>query len=67
MIVTIAENGCDDPDHHMETPIFFLMTVVMIRMAKIMEIVLSRRSWRLSDDQVTIENVMETTSAARSL
>ena len=67
MIVTIAENGCDDPDSHMETPIFFLVTVVTIRITTIMEIVLSRRSWRSSDDQVTIENLMETTSAARSL
>ena len=25
-IVAIAENGCDDPDDHMETPIFFLVT-----------------------------------------
>ena len=24
MIVTIVENGCDDPGDHVETPIFFL-------------------------------------------
>ena len=33
MIVAIAENGCDDPDDHMETPIFFLVTIVTIRIA----------------------------------
>ena len=26
MIVAIAKNGCDDPDDHMETPIFFLVS-----------------------------------------
>ena len=65
-IVAIAENGCDDPDdHHMEPPIF-VVTIVTIRIATIVEIelVLSRRSKRSSDDQVTIENLMETTSAA---
>ena len=50
-IVTIIENGCDDPDDHMEIPIFFLVTILTIRMAKIMEIVLSRQSWRSSDDR----------------
>ena len=37
-IVAIAENGCDDPDDHMETPIFFLVTIVTIRIATIVEI-----------------------------
>ena len=38
MIVTIAENGCDDYDDHMETPIFFLVTIVTIRIAINVEI-----------------------------
>ena len=31
MIIAIAKNGCDDPDDHVETPIFFLVTIVTIR------------------------------------
>ena len=38
MIVTIAENGYGDPDDHMETQIFFLVTMVTIRTATIVEI-----------------------------
>ena len=37
-IVAIAENGCDDPDDHMETPIFFSVTIVTTRIAIIVEI-----------------------------
>ena len=37
-IVAIAENGCDDPGDRMETPIFFLMTIVTIRISTIVEI-----------------------------
>ena len=61
-IVAIAENGCDDPDDHMETLIFSMMTIVTIRIAT--KLVLSGRSWRSSDDQVTNVNLMETTAAA---
>ena len=50
MIVAIAENGCDVPDGHMETPVFFLVTIVTIRIATIVEIE-TRRSWRSSDDR----------------
>ena len=66
----IAQNGCADPDDHMETPIFFLVAIVTNRIATVVEIetsstlVLSRRSWRSSGDQVMMENLMETTSAA---
>ena len=55
--VAIAENGCDDPDDHMETPIFFLMRTVMIRIATIVEIETSSISmimpikWRSSEDR----------------
>ena len=35
-IVAIAENGCDDPDDHME--IFFLVRIVMIRIATVVQI-----------------------------
>ena len=41
MIVTIfamAENGSDDPDDHLETPIFFSVTIVTIRIATVVEI-----------------------------
>ena len=55
MIVAIAGNGCDDLHDHMETLISFSVTIVTIKIATIVEI---------SDDQVTIENLMETTSAA---
>ena len=44
MIVTIvasAENGCDNSDDYMETPIFFLVTIVTIRIATIVEIEIS--------------------------
>ena len=37
-IVAIAENDCDDPDYHMETPIFFSVTTVTIRIATVVEI-----------------------------
>ena len=37
-IFAIAENGRDDPGDHMETPIFFLVTIVTIRIATIVEI-----------------------------
>ena len=37
-MVAIAENGCDDPDDHMETSIFFLVTIVTIRIVTIVEI-----------------------------
>ena len=37
-IVAIAENGCDDPDDRMETPISFLVTIVTIRTATIVKI-----------------------------
>ena len=53
-IVAIAENGCDDPDDRMETPIFFIET---IRIATIMETETSSIStivvikWRSSDDR----------------
>ena len=59
MIVAIAENGCDDPDDHKETSIFFSVTIVTIRIATIVEFDFDDRG-----DQVTIENLMETTSAA---
>ena len=61
MIVAIAENGCDNPDDHMETLIFVLVTIVTIRITTVMD--LDRNQFFL-DDQVTIENLMETTSAA---
>ena len=38
MIVTITENGRDDPGDHMETLIFFLVTIVTIRIATVVEI-----------------------------
>ena len=56
-IVAITENGCDDPDDHMETPIFFLVTIVTITIATIMEIETSSIStivaikWRSSNDR----------------
>ena len=59
MIVAIAENDCDDPDDHMETPIFFLVTIVTIRITTIVEIETSSIS-----KIVAIENLMETTSVA---
>ena len=37
-IVAIAENDCDVPDDHMETPISSLVTIVTIRIATIVEI-----------------------------
>ena len=37
-IVAIAENGCDDPADHMETPILFSVTIVTIRIATVVEI-----------------------------
>ena len=43
-IVAIAENGRDDPDDHMETPIFFSVTIVTIRIATIVEIETSSMS-----------------------
>ena len=56
-IVAITENGCDDPDDHMETSIFFLVTIVTIRIATMVEIVTSSISTivaiklRSSDDR----------------
>ena len=40
MIAAIEENGRDDPGDHMEleTPIFFLVTIVTIRIATIVQI-----------------------------
>ena len=37
-IVSIAENGCDDPHDHMETLIFFSVTIMTISIATIVEI-----------------------------
>ena len=37
-IVAIAENGCHDPNYHMETLIFFSVTIVKIRIATILRI-----------------------------
>ena len=37
-IVAIAENGCDDPDDHMETPTSFLVTIATIITAAIVTI-----------------------------
>ena len=39
MIVAIAETGCDDPDDHMEAPIFFLVTIMEIETSSISMIV----------------------------
>ena len=56
-IVAIVENGCDDPHDHMETSIFFLVTIVTIRIATIEEIETSSISttvaikWRSSNDR----------------
>ena len=40
-IIAIAENGCDGLDDHMETPIFFLVTIVTLRIATIVKIEIS--------------------------
>ena len=37
-IVAIAENGCDDPEDHVETPIFFSVMIMTIRITTIVEI-----------------------------
>ena len=61
-IVAIAKNDCDYPDDRMGTPIFFSVKMVTIRIATIVgieTIVLSWQSWRSSDDQRTIENLMK--------
>ena len=55
----------DDPDDHVETPIFFSVAIVTIRIAAIVEIETNSISTIMGikcDDQVTIENLMETTS-----
>ena len=45
-IVAIAKNGCDDPDDHMETPIFFSVTIVTIRIATVVKIEFDRHDRR---------------------